>query len=82
MPNDTKNLRPGWDAKNSCWSKTRREILLISGKNPKPTARYKKAAGTARAVLGQLNRAFHFRDQHILVGLYKAVYAGQAWIPR
>ena len=46
-----------------------------------------KAAKTANAVLGQISRAFHFRDRSIFTGLYKQYvrphleYAVQAWSP-
>ena len=46
-----------------------------------------KAAKTANAVLGQISRAFHFRDKDIFTGLYKQYvrphleYAAQAWSP-
>ena len=38
-------------------------------------------------VLGQIGRAFHFRDKHVFVKLYKTYvrphleFAGQAWAP-
>ena len=46
-----------------------------------------KAAKTANTVLGQISRAFHFRDKDIFTGLYKQYvrphleYAVQAWSP-
>jgi hypothetical protein len=51
----------------------------------KPSAQCAKAAKTASQVLGQLSRAFHYRDRLTFVGLYKQYvlphleFAGQAW---
>ena len=36
-----------------------------------PTVQCSKAARTAQLVLGQLSRAFHYRDHHVFVRLYK-----------
>jgi ribonucleases P/MRP protein subunit RPP40 len=47
----------------------------------------KKAAQTAGTVLGQIHRAFHFRDRHVYVNLYKQYvqphleFAAPAWSP-
>jgi hypothetical protein len=40
-----------------------RDIGVTVSKNFKPSAQCAKAAGTARAVLGQISRSFHYRDQ-------------------
>ena len=37
----------------------------------KPSAQYAKAAHTAQAVLGQVAKAFHFRDKEVFLGLYR-----------
>jgi hypothetical protein len=37
----------------------------------KPSRQCERAAQTARRVLGQLTRAFHYRDRHIFIQLYK-----------
>ena len=38
--------------------------------NLKPSAQYAAAARTAQAILGQIARAFHYRDRHVFVKLY------------
>ena len=56
-------------------------------RNLKPGPQCAKAARTAQMVLGQLSRAFHFRDKYVFVRLYKTYvrphfeFAGQAWAP-
>ena len=56
-------------------------------KNLKPGSQCKKAARTAQAVLGQLARAFHYRDRHVFVRLYTTYvrphleFATPAWAP-
>ena len=53
----------------------------------KPTAQCRKAAKTAQTVLSQLTRAFHYRDRHVFVKLYKTYvrphleFASPAWSP-
>lgn len=53
----------------------------------KPGSQCRKAARTAQTVLGQLARAFHFRDRHIFVRLYTTYvrphleFATPAWAP-
>ena len=39
--------------------------------NLKPAAQCKKASQTANAVLGQILRAFHYRDRYVFFDLYK-----------
>ena len=64
-----------------------RDIGVIISANMKPAAQCAKAAQTAQAVLGQLARAFHYRDRHIFVKLYKQYvrphleFSTQAWSP-
>ncbi len=53
----------------------------------KPADQCKSAARTAQAVLGQITRAFHYRDRHVFVRLYKQYvrphleFCTQAWAP-
>ena len=60
--------------------------ILVSAKL-KPGAHCAKAARTARAVLGQITRAFHFRDKYVFIQLYKQYvrphleFSVQAWSP-
>jgi hypothetical protein len=64
-----------------------RDIGVMISANLKPVAQCAKAAKTAQAVLGQLARAFHFRDRHVFMRLYKQYvrphleYSTQAWSP-
>ena len=64
-----------------------RDIGVIMSNKLKPGPQCAKAARTAQAVLGQIGRAFHFRDRHVFVRLYKQYvrpqleFAGQAWSP-
>ena len=56
-------------------------------RNLKPTAHCSKAARTAQAVLGQISRAFHYRDRHVFVRLYVQYvrphleFSTPAWAP-
>ena len=53
----------------------------------KPAEQCQIAARTAQAVLGQITRAFHYRDRHMFVRLYKQYvrphleFSTQAWSP-
>jgi hypothetical protein len=47
-----------------------RDIGVTVTKNLKPGAQCLKAAGTARTVLGQISRSFHYRDKNTFVKLY------------
>ena len=64
-----------------------RDLGVITSSKLKPGAQCTKAAKTAQAVLGQIARAFHFRDRHIFLQLYITYvrphleFAGQAWSP-
>jgi len=55
--------------------------------NLKPSAQCAAAAKTARTVLAQIGRSFHYRDRHIFVKLYKQYvrphleFATPAWSP-
>ena len=64
-----------------------REIGVIMSKSLKPHAQCTRAARTAQTVLGQLTRAFHYRDRHIFTRLYMQYvrphleFASPAWSP-
>jgi hypothetical protein len=64
-----------------------RDIGVTVSSSLKPGAQCKKAARTASAVLGQVSRAFHYRDRFTFVNLYKQYvrphleFAVQAWSP-
>jgi hypothetical protein len=48
-----------------------RDIGVTVSNDLKPSKQCVKAAATARAVLGQITRAFHFRDRVTFVQLFK-----------
>ena len=64
-----------------------RDIGVIMSNSLKPADQCKKAAQTANMVLGQILRAFHFRDRHVFKRLYVQYvrphleFAVQAWAP-
>ena len=64
-----------------------RDLGVITMATTKPTAQCAKAAQTAQAVLGQVARAFHYRDKEVFLVLYKQYiwphleFAVQAWAP-
>jgi hypothetical protein len=68
-------------------TKLERDIGVLVSDNLKPSEQCAKAAKTAAQVLGQLTRAFHYRDRFTFVGLYKLYvlphleFAGQSWSP-
>ncbi len=47
-----------------------RDIGVAVTRSLKPTAQCMKAVRTASMVLGQISRAFHFRDRYVFVRLY------------
>jgi hypothetical protein len=63
------------------------DVGVAVKKNLKPSAQCAKAARTAQAVLGQLVRAFHYRDRHIFMRLYcqyvrpHLEFAATSWSP-
>jgi hypothetical protein len=69
--------------------KTREEkdLGVIVQDSLKPAAQCRKAAKTAMSVLGQITRAFRYRDRSVFVQLYKQYvrphldFATQAWSP-
>ena len=64
-----------------------KDIGVLVSNNLKPSDHCAKAAKTANTVLGQIARAFHFRDRHTFVQLYKLYvrphleFAAPAWSP-
>ena len=68
-------------------SKEEKDLGVIVTNKLSVSAQCAKAAKTANTVLGQISRAFHFRDKDIFSGLYKQYvrphleYAVQAWSP-
>jgi len=47
-----------------------KDIGVVVDKSLRPGKQCAKAAQTARMVLGQIERAFHFRDRHVFKKLY------------
>ena len=66
---------------------TERDIGVLVANSMKPTKHCQKAAQTASSVLGQITRAFHYRDRKTFVKLYKQYvrphleFAVTAWSP-
>ena len=64
-----------------------RDLGVIMSRKLKPGPQCAKAARTAQMVLGQISRAFHYRDKYVFMRLYKTYvrphleFAGQAWAP-
>jgi len=64
-----------------------RDIGVLVTDTLKPAAQCTKAARTATVVLGQIARAFHYRDKRTFIRLYKQYvrphleFASQAWNP-
>ena len=64
-----------------------RDIGVMMTSALKPSAQCAKAAQTGQAVLGQILRAFHYRDRHVFVRLYVQYvrphleFSTQAWSP-
>jgi len=64
-----------------------RDIGVVISSNMKPSAQCAVAARTAQGVLGQITRAFHYRDRHVFMRLYKQYvrphleFSTQAWAP-
>jgi hypothetical protein len=64
-----------------------RDIGVSVVKSLKQASQCKKAARTAQVVLSQISRAFHYRDRHIFLRLYKQYvrphleFSSPAWSP-
>ena len=75
------------DGKKLETTEEERDLGVIMSRKLKPGKQCAKAARTAQMVLGQIARAFHFRDKHVFLKLYKTYvrphleFAGQAWAP-
>lgn len=52
-------------------TKEERDIGVTMSSNLRPGAQCSKVARTASAVLGQISRAFHYRDRYTFMNLYK-----------
>ena len=65
----------------------KKDIGVTMLKNLKTSAQCSKAARTAQAVLGQITRAFHYRDRHVYMRLYTQYvrphleFSTQVWAP-
>ena len=70
-----------------CTTEEERDLGVIMTHKLKPSVQCTKAARTAQTVLSQISRAFHYKDKHIFVQLYKSYvrphleFAVQAWAP-
>jgi hypothetical protein len=68
-------------------SEAERDIGVKVSKSLRPAVQCREAAGRANVVLGQISRAFHFRDKLTFVKLYKQYvrphleFAVPAWSP-
>jgi len=68
-------------------TETERDIGVMMSSNLKPGKQCAKAAQTARTVLGQISRAFHYRDRYVFKKLYVQYvrphleFAVPAWSP-
>ena len=79
-----KNPRQDYMMNGTVLEKTSEERYLgvVTMDSTKPSAQYAKAAHT---VLGQVAKAFHFRDKEVFLGLYRQYirphleFAVQAW---
>ncbi len=64
-----------------------KNVGVTNNKSLKPSGQCTRAANTARGVLGQITRAFHYRDRHVFIQLYKQYvrphleFAAPAWSP-
>jgi hypothetical protein len=64
-----------------------RDVGVVVCSDLKQAEQCRKAAQTAGAVLGQIHRAFHYRDRHTYLNLYKQYvrphleFAAPAWSP-
>ena len=64
-----------------------RDLGVVMTNKLKPSKQCAKAARTAQVVLGQISRAFHYKDRKVFMQLYKQYvrphleFAVQAWSP-
>jgi ribonucleases P/MRP protein subunit RPP40 len=75
------------EGKELCETTEEKDIGILVTDKLKPAAQCVAAARTAQAVLSQISRAFHYRDRHIFVQLYKQYvrphleFSTQVWSP-
>ena len=68
-------------------TKEEKDIGVVVAENMRPKQQCAKASQVARAVLGQITRAFHYRDRHTFKKLYVQYvrphleFAAPAWSP-
>ena len=68
-------------------SEMERDIGIIISNNLKPSKQCSEAARKANAVLGMITKAFHYRDRHVYINLYKQYvrphleFCSPAWSP-
>ena len=66
---------------------TEKDVGVLVNKTGKPSEQCTKASRTANGILSQISKAFHYRDRHIFLKLYKRQvrvhleYATPAWSP-
>ena len=66
----------------------RDDLAVVMTSNLKPSKQCAKAARTTQVVLGQISRAFNYKDRKVFMQLYKQYvrphleFAVQAWSPR
>ena len=64
-----------------------KNLGVLVNKSLKPTSQCSEAARKANFILGSISRAFHYRDRHVFVNLYKIYvrphleYCTPAWSP-
>jgi hypothetical protein len=66
---------------------TEKDVGVLVNKTGKPSEQCTKASRTANGILSQISKAFHYRDRHNFLKLYKSQvrvhleYATPAWSP-
>ena len=53
---------------------TEKDVGVLVNKTGKPSEQCTKASRTANGILSQISKAFHYRDRHIFLKLYKKKY--------
>ena len=48
-----------------------KDLMVLVNKSLNPTSQCSEAARKANFILGSISRAFHYRDRHVFVNLYK-----------
>ena len=68
-------------------SEEEKDLGVLVNKSLKPTSQCSEAARKANFILGSISRAFHYRDRHVFVNLYKIYvrphleFCTSAWSP-